>query len=112
MQRFLLTPCQEHRIDMDDRQLVKKCLRGDPAAQRELYERFAENMLGLCYRYTKSHKDAEDVLQDGFVRVFVHLKQYKFEGELGAWIRRIMVNTALNFLKRNRKYQDEMYFAD
>jgi RNA polymerase sigma-70 factor (ECF subfamily) len=51
-------------------------------------------------------------LQEGFVKVFLNLDQYKSEGELGGWIRRIMVNTALNFLKRNRKYQQEMYFAE
>jgi RNA polymerase sigma-70 factor (ECF subfamily) len=97
---------------MDERQLVKDCLKEKPAAQRELYERFAKNMLGVCYRYTKSLRDAEDVLQEGFVKVYLGLKQYKFEGELGAWIRRIMVNTALNFLKRNKKYRDEMYFTE
>lgn len=97
---------------MDERQLVKDCLRQKPEAQRQLYEQFAKTMLGICYRYTKSLRDAEDVLQDGFVKVFLGLKQYKFEGELGAWIRRIMVNTALNFLKKNRKYRDEMYFDE
>ena len=81
-------------------------------AQRELYELYAKEMLGVCYRYTRSVRDAEDVLQEGFVKVFHNLAQYKGEGELGAWIRRIMVNTALNFLKRNRRYQQEMYFTE
>jgi RNA polymerase sigma factor (sigma-70 family) len=97
---------------MDERQLVKDCVKGKPEAQRQLYEQFAKTMLGVCYRYTKSLKDAEDVLQDGFVKILLSIHQYKFEGELGAWIRRIMVNTALNFLKRNRKYRDEMYFNE
>ena len=97
---------------MDERQLVKDCLKGRPEAQRQLYEQFSKNMLGICYRYTKSLKDAEDVLQEGFVKVFFSLKQYRFEGDLGAWIRRIMVNTALNFLKRNHKYRAEMYFTE
>lgn len=97
---------------MDDHQLVRDCLKEKPEAQRQLYERFAETMLGVCYRYTKSIKDAEDVLQEGFVKIFLGLKQYRFEGELNAWIRRIMVNTSLNFLKRNRKYRDEMYFIE
>jgi RNA polymerase sigma factor (sigma-70 family) len=96
---------------MDHQRLVKDCLKRKPQAQRELYEHFAKNMLGVCYRYTRSLKDAEDVLQEGFVKVFLNLGQYKNEGELGGWIRRIMVNTALNFLKRNRKYQQEMYFT-
>lgn len=95
---------------MDHYKLVKDCIKGKPNAQRQLYELFADTMLGVCYRYTKSVKDAEDVLQDGFVKVFLSLKQYRHEGELGAWIRRIMVTTALNFLKRNRNYRDQMYF--
>ncbi len=97
---------------MDYQQLVRECLKGKPEAQKQLYEHFAGTMLGLCYRYTKSVKDAEDVLQEGFVKVFTNLHQYKSQGELGAWIRRVMVNTALNYLKRNRKYRDEMYFPD
>jgi RNA polymerase sigma factor (sigma-70 family) len=91
-------------------ELVKNCLKNKPAAQRQLYELYAEPMLGVCYRYTKSLSDAEDVLQDGFVKVFRYLNTYKFEGELGAWIRRIMVTTALNFLKQNRRYQGDLSF--
>jgi RNA polymerase sigma factor (sigma-70 family) len=97
---------------MDYRSLVKDCIKQKPAAQRQLYELYAPVMLGVCYRYTKSVKDAEDILQEGFVKVFRHLDQYKYEGELGAWIRRIMVTTALNYLKRNRKYQMEMAFEE
>lgn len=97
---------------MDYSRLVKDCLKGRPDAQRQLYEHFAEGMLGVCYRYTKSMTDAEDVLQDGFIKVFMHLHQYKSEGELGGWIRRIMVNTALNFLKKNSRYQSDLSFLD
>lgn len=97
---------------MDQLKLVKDCLRGNPQAQRKLYDEYAPYMLGVCYRYTRSMRDAEDVLQEGFIRVFHNLGQYKHEGELGAWIRRIMVNTALNYLKRNRKYQEEMFFTE
>ena len=97
---------------MDHQKLVRDCLKGKLQAQRMLYDEFAKHMLGVCYRYTRSMKDAEDVLQEGFVKVFSKLGQYKSEGELGAWIRRIMVNTALNYLKRHKKYQDEMYFTE
>ena len=68
---------------MDNIDLVKDCLKGKPAAQRELYEQFARPMLSVCYRYTKSMADAEDVLQEGFVKVFLNLHQYRFQGELG-----------------------------
>ncbi len=90
--------------------LVQECLRQNRASQKRLYGLFAETMLGVCYRYTKSMADAEDVLQEGFIKVFQHLHQYKADGELGAWIRRIMVNTALNFLKRNARYQEELAY--
>lgn len=94
----------------DHSQLIKNCLKGKAAAQKQLYDEFSSAMLGVCYRYTKSLHDAEDVLQDGFVRVFKFLNQYNEEGELGAWIRRIMVNTALNYLKKSKKYQHDLLF--
>lgn len=90
------------------RKLIESCLRGEEAAQKQLYDTYARTMLGVCYRFTKSVEDAEDVLQEGFVRVFTNLHQYKGEGELGAWIRRIMVNAALNFLKKHQAYRDEL----
>lgn len=93
-------------------QIIKDCLRGDISAQRKLYEAYAQAMMGLCYRYTKSVQDAEDVLQDGFMRVFTNLSQYRGEGELGAWIRRIMVNTSINYLKKHIHYRNEMVFTE
>jgi len=97
---------------MDPKQLVKDCIKQRPLAQQQLYQHFAPIMLGVCFRYTKSIQDAEDVLQEGFVKVFHHISTYNFTGELGAWMRRIMVNTALNYLKRNKKYRTEMVFAE
>lgn len=96
----------------DYNQLLKDCLKLKPEAQRMLYEHFAPSMLGVCFRYTKSMHDAEEVLQNGFVKVFKHLKQFRSDGELGAWIRRIMVNTALNYLKSNRRYRYELSFDE
>jgi RNA polymerase sigma-70 factor (ECF subfamily) len=97
---------------MDYFKLVNDCLKGDGSAQRELYAHFANAMLGVCYRYTKSLQDAEDVLQEGFVKVFKNLHQYKGTGELGAWIRKVMVNTAINYLKSESRYQYDLSFAD
>ncbi|RYY40929.1 MAG: sigma-70 family RNA polymerase sigma factor [Chitinophagaceae bacterium] len=95
---------------MDNRELVRNALKGRPSAQKALYDHFAPDMLAVCYRYTKSTEDAEDVLQEGFVRVFLNLHQYRFEGELGGWIRRIMVHTALNFLKKRAPYNSGFSF--
>jgi RNA polymerase sigma-70 factor (ECF subfamily) len=97
---------------MDQDLLLKECLKRKPEAQRKLYEHFAPSMLGVCFRYTKSLSDAEEVLQEGFIKVFTRLNQYKADGELGGWIRKIMVNTALNFLKTNQKYRYDLSFDE
>jgi RNA polymerase sigma factor (sigma-70 family) len=97
---------------MNQSKLVHDCLRGKASAQRELYTLYAQAMLGLCYRYTKSMSDAEDVLQEGFIKVFKNLHQYNGTGELGAWIRRIMVNSAINFLKNESHYQYDLSYAE
>lgn len=97
---------------MDYKELVKNCLKGSSGAQKNLYEHFAPVMLGVCYRYTKSVTDAEDVLQQAFIKVFKNLYRYREEGELNAWIRRIVVNTALNYLKQNKKYSSELSYDE
>lgn len=113
MQRNGKNYCQHIAMhQMDYHQLLKDCLKQKPEAQRMLYEHFAPQMLGVCFRYTKSVSDAEEVLQEGFVKVFIRLKQFKKEGELGGWIRKIMVNTALNYLKTNQKYRYELSFDE
>ena len=97
---------------MNQKELLNDCLKGKASAQRELYAHFAHAMLGLCYRYTKSLADAEDVLQEGFIKVFKNLNQFNGSGELGAWVRRIMVNTAINYLKNQNRYQYDLSFAE
>jgi len=87
---------------MEQEELIKACKRGERPAQKQLYEQHAPVMLGICYRYTSSLPEAEDVLQDAFVRVFSKLDQFRGEGDLGAWIRRIVVNCALNNLKKKQ----------
>jgi RNA polymerase sigma factor (sigma-70 family) len=97
---------------MEQSKLLKECLDGKSSAQRALYELYVKSMLGVCYRYTKSMEDAEDVLQEGFIKVFKNLHQFNGSGDLGAWIRRIMVNTAINYLKSQSRYQNELSFTD
>jgi len=88
---------------LNDEELVGKCLQGKREAQKELYDRFAPKMLGVCYRYAGSREEAEDFLQEAFITVFRKLKQWKGDGELGAWIRKIMVNTSLNGIKSKHR---------
>jgi RNA polymerase sigma factor (sigma-70 family) len=85
------------------REVISGCLQNDPAAQKQLYEYYAPQMLQICHRYTKNAEEASAVFQEGFVRMFRSIHQWKEEGELGAWIRNIMVNTSLIWLKENRR---------
>lgn len=88
---------------MDDATLIIECVNGNPRAQRLLFDKFARKMFSVCLRYAKNEEQAEDVLQDGFVKVFGKLKDFKNEGSLEGWIRRIMVNTALDQIRKNNK---------
>ncbi|MDB2657002.1 RNA polymerase sigma factor [Crocinitomicaceae bacterium] len=97
---------------MEESALVKKCLKGDARAQRALFEKFAPKMLGVCMRYAKNTEQAEDVLQDGFVKVFTKLSNYSGNGSLEGWIRRIIVNTALDEIRRNVKFKDNVNVDD
>lgn len=94
---------------MDEQKIVSDCLKGNPVAQRKLFEMFAPKMLGVCLRYMKSQDEAEDVLQDGFIKVFSKLSAYQNNGSLEGWVRRIMVNTALDQIRKNSKFA---YSAD
>ncbi len=89
---------------MDEQALIKDCLKGNPIAQRKLFEKFAPKMMSVCLRYMRDAQEAEDVLQDGFIKVFQKLNAYENTGSLEGWIRRIMVNTALDQIRRNSKF--------
>jgi len=97
---------------LDIRQLIKEAIQGHRPAQKQLYDCYASTMLGVCYRYTKSLEDAEDVLQEGFIKMFNKLAYYRSEGEFGAWLRRIMVNTCINYLKKNARYNSGFAFSE
>jgi RNA polymerase sigma factor (sigma-70 family) len=76
-------------------QRIHDCIAGERQAQNCLYEHFAPRLFMVCLRYTSSRVEAEDILQEGFIRIFTYLKQYKHEGSFEGWMRRIMVNCAL-----------------
>lgn len=84
------------------RNIIKGCIRGDAESQFRLYKLYAPKMMGLCLRYTKNKADAEDVLQEGFIKVFENIYQLKKAEKLEWWLKRIFINEALQLLK-NRK---------
>jgi RNA polymerase sigma-70 factor (ECF subfamily) len=92
--------------NMTDELMLAGCLKNDPASQDTLYSRFSPRMLGVCYRFAKNREDAEDMLQEGFIKVFSQMHQYRNEGALEGWIRRIIVHTCINNLKKNKKFSD------
>ena len=87
-------------------QMVKALRRGDPKAQRQLYDRYAPRMLGVCMRYVGDHMTAEDILVEGFMKVFDKIGQFKSEGSFEGWMRRIMVNESLGYLRQRKRIQE------
>lgn len=85
-----------------DAQLVRSCIAGDLTSQRALYETYKRPLFRLCMRYASSREDAEDFLQDGFIKIYKDLKQYRHEGPLGAWMRKVMVNTILQHFRKQK----------
>lgn len=86
---------QTYNPNLTEEQLIRACIREDAASQKEVFTRYGSRMLGVCHRYARTSADAEDILQDAFIKVFDKLHQYKFEGSFEGWIRKIVVNTAL-----------------
>lgn len=93
---------------MTEEQMLAGSIKNNAAAQEDLYNRFSPRMLGVCYRFAKNREDAEDMLQEGFIKVFTQLHQYRNEGALEGWIRRIVVHTCINILKKNKKFADSV----
>ncbi|HEV7346741.1 RNA polymerase sigma factor [Telluribacter sp.] len=88
-------------------QLVRALQKADPKAQRQVYEKYSSRMLGVCMRYVGDRMSAEDVLVEGFMRVFDKIEQFKSEGSLEGWIRRVMVNEALGYLRQRKRLLDD-----
>lgn len=86
-----------------DRELVNRCLAKDSKAQEILYRLYAPRMYGVCLRFARNTLEADDILQEGFIRVFSFLENYRHEGSLEGWIRRTIINTAINFYKSKYK---------
>lgn len=96
---------------MTEELMLAGCLTNNAASQEALYNRFSPRMLGVCYRFAKNREDAEDMLQEGFIKVYSQIHQYRGEGALEGWIRRIMVHTCINVLKKNKKFSDSLDIA-
>ncbi|GAB4382843.1 MAG: RNA polymerase sigma factor [Salibacteraceae bacterium] len=87
---------------MTEEELIKKCLEGDQRAQKALFDKYSRKMMSVCMRYMANREEAEDVLQDGFIKVFKHLGSYQGKGSFEGWIRRTMVNTSLDHIRKQK----------
>lgn len=94
-----------------EEELIKGCCSGDRKLQRKLYELYSRKMLVICMRYTKERQEAEDILQESFVKVFNNIKNFRKESSLETWIKRIVINTALNS-QRSKIYLYPMVDVD
>ena len=88
---------------MNETEMIRGCLKNDRASQKALYEQFYSRMLGVCLRYSKDRDEAKDILHEGFLKVFNSLKTFNGTGSFEGWIRRIMVNTAIDHLRKNKQ---------
>jgi RNA polymerase sigma factor (sigma-70 family) len=106
----------QDKQNMSEEQMIKECLKNNPLAQKTLYNKLGPKMMGVCLRYMTNLEEAQDVLQDGFIKVFDKLGAYSGAGSFEGWVRRIFVNTALDAIRKNKhlKYQaqiDDTAFA-
>ncbi len=83
-----------------DKKFIKRLVDKDKTAQVEFYHYFSAKMYGVCLRFAKDVDDANDMMQEGFIRVFNHIGDFRGEGSIEGWVRRTMVNTAINYYKR------------
>ena len=93
---------------MTEEAILKGCLQNDAISQRELYNRYSPKMLSVCYRFAQNREDAEDMLQEGFIKVFSQMHTFENRGAFEGWIRRIVVHTCINILKKNKKFNESV----
>lgn len=85
------------------RKIVDGCVKGKAKYQKKLFELFYGKMMGVCMRYSRDQDEAQDIVQNGFIKIFNKIEVYNFEGSLEGWIRRIMVNTAIDHIRKNKR---------
>lgn len=95
-------------MNWSEDQLIEKCLAGDRFAQKHFFEFHSKRMMGVCLRYSSSTDEAQDVLQVGFVKVFEKLNTFKQKGSLEGWIKKIIVNTALDNIRKNKRNNEHI----
>jgi RNA polymerase sigma-70 factor (ECF subfamily) len=97
----------ENQKSVNEASLITACINEERWAQKELYEKFFGKMMGVCLRYSNNGEDAKDILNEGFVKVFRYLHRYKVGTSLNGWVRRIMINTSIDFYRKSIRHRTE-----
>ena len=102
---------------MSDQEIVKGCLKKDKLAQKSLYDRYSGLLLGICIRYATDVPEAEDILQESLLKIYLNIRDYSGEGSFIGWMRRIVINTAITHYHKHLKHKhyidiDELYTSE
>jgi RNA polymerase sigma factor (sigma-70 family) len=89
---------------LDEKEIIEGCCLNNRKAQKALYERYASKLLGICIRYSGRRDEAEDILQDGLIKIYFNIKDFAGKGSFINWMKKIMVNTAITHYHRNLKH--------
>ncbi|OFX42411.1 MAG: hypothetical protein A2046_13375 [Bacteroidetes bacterium GWA2_30_7] len=95
-----------------DEQIILGCIKNNRKSQKELFDKYSSILLALCTRYARNKAEAEDILQEGFVKIFMNIKQFSQKGSFEGWLKRIMINTAISNYHQNIKHYNHQHFED
>lgn len=94
------------------KEIIEACKRNERSAQKLIYENFFGSMHVVCMRYIKKEEETQEVLNDGFISLFMNISQYKGDGNFEGWVRRIIVNKAIDHIRSNKKYKETLIYID
>ncbi|GIV41490.1 MAG: DNA-directed RNA polymerase sigma-70 factor [Vicingaceae bacterium] len=93
---------------MTEQELIERCIKQDRVAQKYLFDKYARRFKAICMRYAKFEIEADDMVQDAFIKIFEKIQTFGFNGSFEGWMRRIVVNTAIDHVKRNKKHSSDI----
>jgi RNA polymerase sigma factor (sigma-70 family) len=97
---------------MSDEELVEGCVLKDAKAQRYLFDTYSRRLMGVCSRYCDSREEAEDVLQEGLIKIFERIGSFRGNGSLEGWMRKIVVNTALDHFRKQKAFRNSFDISE
>lgn len=95
-----------------DKEIIEACKQGERKATEKIFHAYKSKMKAWCYSYSKSDFDTEEILQEAFIKLFTHIKRYEYSGSFDGWVRKIVVNTAINQYRKNLKFKDQVGYEE